>query len=173
MTSPAAPRAGAADPAPGTALDLADRRPPAGRRVHAFQTRRRIEFSDTDMGGIVHFSRFFVFMETAEHELLLSLGTDIHTTYQGREIGWPRLSAHCDYRSPARFGDELTIRVLVERKGRTSMSYRFLFDCGERRVAEGRVSSVCCFLRGPEGLETVAIPPFLADQLEEAPDGPA
>ena len=36
-----------------------------------------MEFADTDMGGIVHFSRFFVFMETAEHEFLRSLGADI------------------------------------------------------------------------------------------------
>jgi acyl-CoA thioester hydrolase len=33
-----------------------------------FHATRRIEFPDTDMAGIVHFSRFFVFMEAAEHE---------------------------------------------------------------------------------------------------------
>ena len=44
-----------------------------------FQTRRKIEFSDTDMAGIVHFSRFFIFMETAEHEFLRSLGTSVDT----------------------------------------------------------------------------------------------
>ena len=41
--------------------------------MHTFRTRRRVEFVDTDMGGIVHFSRFFVFMETAEHEFLEAL----------------------------------------------------------------------------------------------------
>ena len=40
----------------------------------SFTTRRRIEFADTDMGGIVHFSRYFIFMETAEHQFLESLG---------------------------------------------------------------------------------------------------
>ena len=68
-----------------------------------FRTRRRIEFADTDMGGLVHFSRFFVFMETAEHELLAALGATIHMTLEdGRTIGWPRVAASCEYLSPVR-----------------------------------------------------------------------
>ena len=46
--------------------------------AHEYHTRRRIEFVDTDMAGIVHFSRFYVFMEQAEHELLRSLGLSVH-----------------------------------------------------------------------------------------------
>ena len=68
-----------------------------------FQTRRKIEFSDTDMAGIVHFSRFFIFMETAEHEFLRSLGTSVATEDRGHKIGWPRLSASCDYLKPIEF----------------------------------------------------------------------
>ncbi|HRC84124.1 MAG TPA: thioesterase family protein [Thermoanaerobaculia bacterium] len=139
--------------------------------MHTYRTRRRIEFADTDMGGIVHFSRFFVFMESAEHELLASLGTAVHTRWQGRAIGWPRLAASCEYKSPARFGDELEIEVQVERKGRTSMTYRFTFRCGERLVAQGRMSSACCVLDDPSGLVPISIPPFIADHLEEAPGG--
>jgi len=36
--------------------------------------RRRIEWADTDMAGIVHFARFLVFMETAEHRFREALG---------------------------------------------------------------------------------------------------
>ena len=39
--------------------------------AHEYRTSRRIEFADTDMAGIAHFSRFYVFMEQAEHEFLL------------------------------------------------------------------------------------------------------
>ena len=38
--------------------------------MSAFTTARRIEFRDTDAAGIVHFSAFFLWMESAEHELL-------------------------------------------------------------------------------------------------------
>jgi len=147
--------------------DLAHRPPPSGPPVSRFETRRRIEFADTDMGGIVHFSRFFVFMETAEHELLRSLGVAIHSLYEGRVIGWPRLSAHCDYASPARLGQELAILVEVERKGRTSMSWHFTFRDGERLVARGRMSSACCLLDEPGGIRAIPIPSYIADQLVE------
>jgi hypothetical protein len=34
-----------------------------------FHTSRFVEFSDTDMAGIMHFSAYFRYMEAAEHEL--------------------------------------------------------------------------------------------------------
>lgn len=32
-----------------------------------FEAIRRVEFSDTDLAGIMHYSNYFRFMETAEH----------------------------------------------------------------------------------------------------------
>ena len=39
-----------------------------------FRATRRIEFCDTDMAGMVHFSNFFRFMEFAEQEFLRARG---------------------------------------------------------------------------------------------------
>jgi YbgC/YbaW family acyl-CoA thioester hydrolase len=136
--------------------------------VCEFRTTRRVEFADTDMGNLVHFSRFFVFMETAEHEFLRSLGATVHFTHEGHEVGWPRLEARCRYVSPARYGDELEIHLRVARKGRRAMTYDIAFRCGERLVAEGRISSVCCRLDGAGGLEPIPIPAELAERLVEA-----
>ena len=55
----------------------------------SFVYRKRVEFADTDMAGIVHFSRFFVYMEMAEHAFWRSLGLSVHGTLDGRIIGWP------------------------------------------------------------------------------------
>ena len=136
--------------------------------VSEFTTRRRVEFADTDMAGLVHFARFFVFMETAEHEFLSSLGTNVHTVVDGHNVGWPRVEASCDYLSPLRFGDEFLIKLSISRKGTTSMTYRFVFVEGERLVARGRMRSVCCILDEDAGLKSIAIPASLADQLVEA-----
>ena len=92
-----------------------------------FHTTRRVAFSDTDMAGIVHFSRFFVFMEAAEHAFLRSLGTSVSTEWDGNKIGWPRLEAKCTYLSPAVFEDVLDIHLRVIRKGTKSLTYRFDF----------------------------------------------
>ena len=134
----------------------------------SFRTTRRVEFADTDMGNLVHFSRFFVFMETTEHEFLRSLGSTVHFEEDGRKIGWPRLEARCQYLNPARYGDELQIHLRVARKGVRSMTYDFTFRIGERLIARGRIASVCCRLDGPEGLEAIPIPVELGEQIEEA-----
>jgi len=132
-----------------------------------FQTQRRIEFADTDQAGLVHFARFFVFMETAEHELLRSLGTEVHREWQGREIGWPRVEASCRYLSAARFADLLDITVRVKRKGSKSMTYAIEFTRDGQAIASGELSSVCCRVDGAEGLESIAIPDDMADRLVE------
>lgn len=141
--------------------------------ISEYHTRRRVEFADTDMAGIVHFSRFFVYMEIAEHELLRSLlGTEAHFEYEGHEIGWPRAKATCTYVSPARLGDTLDIRVLVRRKGRSSLTYGFEITCGDRRVAEGEVVTICCRMN-EKPLRSVPIPAPLADRLAEYSPAPS
>ncbi len=138
--------------------------------MYELHTTRRVEFADTDMAGIVHFSRFFVYMETAEHDFLRTLGTPVHFDHDRHRIGWPRVETWCRYQRPARVHDELDIHVRVLRKGRRALTWGFTFRCQGEKLAEGRISSICCALDGPGGLEPVTIPPFLANQIEEAPD---
>jgi 4-hydroxybenzoyl-CoA thioesterase/acyl-CoA thioester hydrolase len=139
--------------------------------MYEFTTRRRVEFADTDMGGITHFSRYFVFMETAEHEFLEALGTRVTLEIEGRRIAWPRVAASCEYRRPARFGDVIDIHVRVRRKGRTSVTYECTFRRDGEELAIGRMTSVCCVLDPREGIRAIPIPPSIADRLDEPPPG--
>ncbi|MEM6796533.1 MAG: thioesterase family protein [Acidobacteriota bacterium] len=139
--------------------------------MHEYRTTRRVEFVDTDMARIVHFSRFFPYMEAAEHECLRQLlgdGQEVHFEFEGREIGWPRVRATCDYRSPARLGDVLDVRVYVKRIGGKSLTWGFDFSCGKREIASGEITAICCRVDG-ESLEAIPIPPFLAERLSQAP----
>jgi len=137
--------------------------------MYELRTQRRVEFADTDMVGIVHFARFFIFMETAEHEFLSSLGTPVLFKDGGRSIGWPRVSVTCDYLAPARFGDVLDIHLQVIRKGRSSLTYRLDIARQGQPIARGRVTTVCCLLDDPGGVKAIPIPGFLADRIDEAP----
>jgi len=130
-----------------------------------FHTKRRIEFVDCDLAGFVHFSRFFVFMETAEHEFLRSLGTSVHTQIDGKEVGWPRLAASCQYLRPVKFEDVLDIHLRVKRKGRTSMTYEFLFRKDKTLIARGEISSICCSIDPELGLQPMPIPVFVAEKI--------
>ncbi|HEV2969258.1 MAG TPA: thioesterase family protein [Pirellulales bacterium] len=42
-----------------------------------YRTTRRVEFRDTDAAGIAHFSAFFFYMESVEHEFLRHLGLSV------------------------------------------------------------------------------------------------
>lgn len=139
--------------------------------MYEHRIRRRIEFSDTDMGGIVHFARFFVFMESAEHDFLRSLGVNPGTFVDahGRHVGWPRVATSCQYLSPARFGDELEIHLRVLRKGTSSLTYGFDIVRDETAVARGLVTAAYCHLDSPGGVKAIRIPPEIADLLEAAP----
>ena len=134
--------------------------------MRSFTARRKVEFADTDMGGIVHFSKYFVFMETAEHEFLEALGSNVVLWREGRQISWPRVSVTCEYGSPMRFGDQVEIQVQVRRKGTKSMTYDFRFVRDGEQLAKGSMTSVCCEV-GSDGLRAIPIPDEIAGQIEE------
>jgi 4-hydroxybenzoyl-CoA thioesterase/acyl-CoA thioester hydrolase len=121
-----------------------------------FRTSRFVEFSDTDMAGIMHFSAFFRFMEGAEHRFLRSLGFSVYTEVDGEVITFPRVATSCQFHSPARCEDELDIDVTVRRVGTKSVTYGFAFSQHGRDVATGEMTSVCC--RVPHGQAPVSIP---------------
>ena len=139
--------------------------------AHEFRTQRRIEFIDTDMAGIVHFSRFYVLMEQAEHEFLRSLGLTVHggTDGAGNTIGWPRLSASCTFSNPAYFEEVVDIHLTIHRIGDKSLTYECLFSRDETEVARGELTSVCCRCNPGERMQAIVIPPEIRSMLEVSP----
>src|SRR3989304_10214988 len=90
-----------------------------------FHTRRLVEFADTDMAGIMHFSAYFRYMESAEHELLRSLGFSVYTEIDGVPVSFPRVAATCEFDSPARGEDSLDIAVSIRHVGNTGIPQGF------------------------------------------------
>ena len=134
-----------------------------------FTTTRRVEFGDTDMAGIMHFSNYFRFMEAAETSYLHARGLSVSWGADGVKWGFPRVSVSCDYQKPARFEDVLTIAVTVEKVGTKSVTYRFEFtNQNGVPLAVGRITSVYCRQTGSHSMESVEIPSDLRSKLEGA-----
>jgi len=133
---------------------------------------RRVEFSETDMAGIVHYSNFFRYMEVAEHEFFRSLGFSVVTRQVEPPMGWPRVHAECDYKQPLHFEDEVEIRLLVSEKRSKSLSYEFQFRklnaSPPVEVARGSVTVVCVTHQHGK-MSPVAIPKAIAERIEVAP----
>lgn len=148
---------------------------------HRFTFRRRVEFADTDVAGIVHFSNFYRYMEAAEHAFYRSLGFSVHDfrPEPGADpIGWPRVHASADFRKPLYFEEEVEIELLVEEIRSKTIHYLFRFwknpDDAEARTvaATGRFTVVCvAFGEGSSasrGMKAVAIPDGVREKIESA-----
>jgi acyl-CoA thioester hydrolase len=130
-----------------------------------FRTRRRVEFVDTDVAGIVHFSNFFRYMESAEVDFLHSLGLSVKLAWRDMALGFPRVAASCDYLKPATFEDVLDVAVTVKNLGRKSVTYGFEFSRDGEAIARGQVTAVCVHLRADRSFMAIEIPDDIRSKL--------
>lgn len=138
-----------------------------------FSYRRLVEFADTDLAGIMHFSNFFRFVECAEHAFFRSLGFRVHTANGSEHQGWPRLEVTCKYLKPARFEETLEICLRIEEIRTSSLRYAFsIFSpdtAGRSLVASGMCSIIHVELdTKAHAIRKAPIPAGLRQKLEEA-----
>lgn len=137
----------------------------------SYSMTRVIEFCETDMAGIVHFSNFYRWMEQAEHAFFRSLGLTVASQQDdGTTIGFPRVAASCRFVSPARFEDKLNVLLQVHRIGVKSVTYETVFSIDGRLVAKGTMKTVCCRFRAGEPVESIEVPNLYLSKIREYPD---
>lgn len=139
-----------------------------------YTSTRRVEFSETDMAGLVHFSNFFRYMETAERDFFESLGLDLISTRPGEILGWPRVRAECKFVAPLRFGDTIEIHLAVKTIKERSIDYQFRIfsrkEDGTRiQAAKAHMTTVLTRLNETGELQSVTIPPEIRSCITEAP----
>lgn len=111
-----------------------------------WQYARRVAFGDTDMAGVVHFSRLLCYVEEAEHALLEALGIPVAPP----EGCWPRAGIEARFYAPARYGENLIVALLPATFSRSTVTWSFHVSAAEdRRLAEGRITT--CHARLQEG----------------------
>jgi acyl-CoA thioester hydrolase len=82
----------------------------AARRETPRHTRLRVRYADTDKMGVVYYANYLVWFEVARTEWLRESGW----TYRDMEaegFALPVIEAHCRYRRPARYDDEIELRT--------------------------------------------------------------
>jgi acyl-CoA thioester hydrolase len=73
-------------------------------------SRVRVRYAETDKMGIVYYGHYFVWFEIGRTDLLRESGW----TYREMETegyALPVIEAHCAYREPARYDDDLEVRT--------------------------------------------------------------
>ncbi len=142
-----------------------------------FRLVRTVEFSETDMAGIMHFSNYFRWMEACEAGFYRSLGLPLISFVPGNVVGWPRVSASCTYKEPLRFNDSVEVRLLVKELRTRAVIYVFQFRKVDAAgqvlpavVAQGEIAAVCVTADANGKMAAQPIPPDVSVKLEPAPE---
>ena len=139
-----------------------------------FRYARRVQFGETDLAGIVHFSWMFRYMEEAEHAAWRAAGLSI--AERGGALGWPRVAASFEFRNPLHFEDEFEVLVRLTDAGSRSLQYEHTIARADVVIGNGRITTVCV-QKAPDGaMRATEIPAEIVRRLREilgSPQPPA
>jgi YbgC/YbaW family acyl-CoA thioester hydrolase len=134
-----------------------------------FRYARRVQFAETDLAGIVHFSWMFRYMEEAEHAAWRAAGLTI--AEKNGELGWPRVAASFEFRSPLRFEDEFEVVVRLVEVGTRRLQYEHMISKGEVLVGSGRITTVCTRTNADGSIRATEIPAEIIRKLRMVLNG--
>jgi len=138
-------------------------------QIGEWRGERRVEFYETDRAGLVHFSNYFRYLDTAVGEFFRALGLPgpLTRTWGGTqddELDWPYASVSCDFKKPLAFDDLVQIHLWVKRIGTKSLTFGVSYQIAGAEVAQGHAVVVCSMgVRGQP--RTVEIPAMIRERL--------
>ena len=95
----------------------------------------RVRYAETDQMGYAYYGNYLAWFEVGRCEWLRSLGSSYRDLEARDAIMLPVVEAHCEYRRPARYDDELLIRA----RGELASPVRLRFTYEVVRAADGAV----------------------------------
>jgi acyl-CoA thioester hydrolase len=128
-----------------------------------FRYSRRVQFAETDLAGIVHFSWMFRYMEEAEHALWRAAGLSV--VDPARDIGWPRVAATFEFRNPLHFEDAFDVLVRLKQAGRRTLHYEHTIVRGDTVIGSGTMTAVCIRHAAGEPMQAAEVPVHIVEKL--------
>ena len=97
----------------------------------------RVRYAETDKMQVAYYANYFVWFEVGRCELLRSLGSS-YRELETTGLMLPVIEAHCAYRRPAHYDDDLTILT----RGKLMSPARVCFDYEVQRPADQVVTAI-------------------------------
>ena len=132
--------------------------------ISQLRLRRRVQFYETDVAGIVHFSWFYRYMEEAEHALWREAGLSIHPP--DSDIGWPRVAASFDFHRALRFEDEFDVVLRIAELTPKRIRYSCVLLKDDTKVATGTMTIACVRKRPDQKMESTEIPAEISSRFQ-------
>ena len=131
-----------------------------------YRLKRRVQFYETDMAGIVHFSWFFRYLEEAEHAMWREAGLSID---DGSGVAWPRVEASFEFHRPLKFEDEFELHLRIVGKDTRTIRYEGIVWKDGERMAIGKIAIRCVSKKPGEPMKSMDIPPDIDARFQVAP----
>jgi len=90
----------------------------------------RVRYAETDRMGVVYYANYLVWFEVGRTEWLRESGWS-YREMEAEGLGLPVIEAHCEYRQPARYDDE--IEIVTKATLLTPVRIRFDYDITRQR----------------------------------------
>lgn len=118
----------------------------------------RVRYAETDKMGVVYYANYFVWFEVGRCDLLRGLGST-YRELEAEGIALPVIEAHCEYRQPAHYDDELAVRTRARLCSpvRVAFEYEITRPADGARIAAGRTVHAAIHRNGRPG----RLPPAL------------
>ena len=100
-------------------------------------TRVRVRYAETDRMGVVYYANYFVWFEVGRTEWLRDTGWS-YREMERDGVALPVIEAHCEYRQPARYDDEVEIHT----RATVLTPVRIRFDYELRRPEEAQAAAI-------------------------------
>jgi len=97
----------------------------------------RVRYAETDKMGVVYHANYFMWFEVGRCELLRAIGKS-YRDLEAEGIRLPVIEAHCEYKSPALYDDELVVKT----RGNLLSPARVEFLYEISRPADGILNAV-------------------------------
>jgi acyl-CoA thioester hydrolase len=94
-------------------------------------TRVRVRYAETDRMGVVYYANYLVWFEVGRTDWLRETGWS-YREMEAEGFSLPVIEAHCEYKQPALYDDELDIRT----RATLLTPVRIRFDYEVRRGAD-------------------------------------
>ena len=105
-----------------------------------FSTATEVRWRDLDAMNHVNNAVYFTYLEQGRVHYLRDLSL---VSSNPADIGFILAEAHCQFRSPLKLGERVTIRVRISDLGRSSFVFHYRMEgCDGRLVAEARTTQV-------------------------------
>lgn len=103
----------------------------------------RVQYIDTDQGGVTHHAAYFRFMEQARVEFLRARGVDYRRFEQEAKRGLPVAEVRSRYKRPTHFDDELVVETRIGIVNRAKIRFEYRILRGQEVVNEAEITCAC------------------------------